>query len=645
MVSAAVKIYALIALTIILLPIFSPLVSAGRGGQMQTVEFEQYIGPDPRHNWTDTINMANATDVNAYNSYNATWVPFFENNTDIAGVLVTPPFTPIIAERDTPIGYYNWTTMHKFQLQAETVMDGASEAWFRLPMNNISTDAQITTRLWRLIVSDVNVSSITGSVVAFDEPDNVVLIYNITTDHSDPYLNLETTYGGVYDQLRWQNVTVNANYTLNMTYSKVCAPMYSGEWYYLGFTITDGSADNASLLLTNSDMFEDEYLGTLVHWDGSDDFYVADLDFSVVFTKGLSNGITGTPQIIDPGADYTHIMIRSIYEYSHTIVAGDYLSLIMPIVKANDSLVPFNVSMYVELWDSNRDWIYTGATSVIELQSTREFVVLDNEALLTCVGQTVSYINMTIYAAKQHTDDFRLYLQASNSEASTDILLRNWNLPGNDNWTRVYYGGFNVFSHMYINQSYWNQTNYSVIVIPIEEADTPESRYEDYQDWQIYIKDESGTTAFEYLLDTIYAVILEPIVRALWTLAGMAFDFWFWFMDNTVGRFLDSPWWGTIKGIGQFIWDIVRFLVDALEWFSYWGVRIIYAFSIALVYMVNVFAVVSINTGLLALTKSGNGKDLLRAFNAGWRFIFAIITLMLSLMVLAISIVAAVVPF
>jgi hypothetical protein len=61
--------------------------------------------------------------------------------------------------------------------------------------------------------------------------------------------------------------------------------------------------------------------------------------------------------------------------------------------------------------------------------------------------------------------------------------------------------------------------------------------------------------------------------------------------------------------------------------------------------MVNIFGVISINSALLNVTKTGNGKDFVRAFSAGWKFILAIIGLLLSLAIMAISIVSAVVPF
>jgi predicted signal transduction protein with EAL and GGDEF domain len=103
--------------------------------------------------------------------------------------------------------------------------------------------------------------------------------------------------------------------------------------------------------------------------------------------------------------------------------------------------------------------------------------------------------------------------------------------------------------------------------------------------------------------------------------------------------------WNKLKAIGQWVWHTIQMVFDALEWFTYWAVREIYAFSMAIVYIVNVFGVISINSALLAVVRTGNGKDFVKAFRAGWKFVFAIISLLLSLAIMAISIVGAVVPF
>jgi hypothetical protein len=179
-------------------------------------------------------------------------------------------------------------------------------------------------------------------------------------------------------------------------------------------------------------------------------------------------------------------------------------------------------------------------------------------------------------------------------------------------------------------------------VIPIEEPESEQEIVAAYQKWNAYLLGYDGAIliflkGLGINLTWWADMVKDIIIGTIKWVVGLIH----WALDWLIS----SGWADILKGIANFIKDVIEFVVDALEWFSYWGVRAIYSVSICIVYMVNVFGVISINSALLNLSKSGSGKDFIRAFQMGWKFILAIITLLFSMALMAISIVSAVVPF
>jgi len=194
-----------------------------------------------------------------------------------------------------------------------------------------------------------------------------------------------------------------------------------------------------------------------------------------------------------------------------------------------------------------------------------------------------------------------------------------------------------------LTSTHWVNTNQSIIVIPVHTPNTTAEIRE------LLLKFEAFIGPHKSLWDDIRKFMTDV---ALWTLKA-AIGVANWVIDHIPGlrAFLDSIMKGLnaigkfFAGIGLWLYKAITWLIDALQWFAYWMVRIIYSMSLAIVYIVNVFGVISINSALFAVTKTGHGKDFVRAFQSGWKFVLTIITLMISLGILAVSIVGAVVPF
>jgi len=204
---------------------------------------------------------------------------------------------------------------------------------------------------------------------------------------------------------------------------------------------------------------------------------------------------------------------------------------------------------------------------------------------------------------------------------------------------------FVPFGYFGLDSWYNTMTNQTIVVIPVYTPSTPEGILEKMQNFEAYLT--NGNKTEHGILKSI-----ADFVSWLWMQVLKHWvDFVDWVCSLPVIRDLINLILGALGavfkffyGIGVWLWDAVTFLFDALEWFSYWAVRLVYSFSIVIVYIINVFGVISINSALFAVVRTGNGKDFVKAFRAGWKFVFAVISLLLSLAIMAVSIVAAVVP-
>jgi len=624
--------------------IFSPLVSSGRGGARKvSVETEVNVDADPDHNWSILCNIANDTDTAKYNSYTTTWAGFFENNTDLKGILATPPYPPVIVGRNTTTSSFNLTVVQKFRLESNLVMDGSSEWWVRLPINNISVHAAIQVRVYQAEHSLMNISSITREGVTFSDPDDIFLIYNQTADADSP------TFGNYSDSafrfqapdmLRYFNTTLAENYSYNFTYFKVNAPLFPNEWYFIAFTLNDLEQDTVELLVSNSDMFEDETYVTWTYYQGTQNYYPIDLDYSMLFVKGMANGLTGTPVLTTVDSNYTDYAIWTRLSYVHTIVAGDYFNLILPVV--HNANVPYNLTLTVAGFAANGTNIWQHS-HVFRMNNSVDKIV-STKNLTSDAGWVVHHVCFILQVSINNASGFHVFLsvpepgiERAYTQCYYQVYESYW-----PHYSILERQWFIVFAHMYIDSTYWVHSNYPIVVIPIEEPESEQEIVAAYQKWKAYLLGWDG--ALWIVLEsfginlTWWADIVKGLVLGVvkWVVGLIH-----WALD----LFISSGWADILRGIANFIKDVVEFVVDALEWFSYWGVRAIYSVSICIVYMVNVFGVISINSALLNLSKSGSGKDFIRAFQMGWKFILAIITLLFSMALMAISIVSAVVPF
>lgn len=679
------------------LNIVAPAVQAGGGKSNRVVVQEQDIvmNAPGDFGWTALQNIANASDYQ-YLDYNLTWIPFLNNNTDITGVLIHNLFAP--ATWETDLVNRNLSLGSYFRVLPQDIISGVSEAWFRLPVTNVPSDATISMTVYR--VSDpiaFNMSFSGFGIPDFDSGHNVELVYDITLD---PLQSNVTVYpyerpdNAWVNYKRWQNISVvGANDTLyyNFTYVKACFGLFPNEYYFVEFDITLLNTNKVGLLLSSGDFGSDDKNNSWFWMNGNDYYLPIDLDTSFICTQGMSVGITGigTREAHKLGTTWPAFYINA------SIPMGRLINVPTGYVFFN-AIIPFLLNLTYddearlvpEVFFCNESgsdsYFHEAYPDDIYSESTYNFLML-SENLSSHVGESIDHIRMSIRIENNDTPisgmppapaiKFWGTPMPYNETIAgyTDLYWYGQNPGGTIEWRMFEKQWFVPFGYYSLDNNYWVNTNQPIITVPANNPITfskideviQKFKLRLYANWTpdvpagldlIFSKDfwAGVGDGLKWLWECEKEIMVWTAKTAWWvfehTSLGLLLTPWYWLYrwardHNTSLLGLGGLLWNKLKAIGQWLWETIELVFDALEWFGYWSVRVIYAFSMAIVYIVNVFGVISINSALLAVARTGNGKDFVKAFRAGWKFVFAIISLLLSLAIMAIAIVGAVVPF
>jgi hypothetical protein len=706
----AIQGFAYIVVALFALNVMVPVAQAGgKSGKIVTQDQLVVLNAPSDLNWTALQNIANGTDYK-YLDYNLTWLPFFQNNTDLTGVLVHNLFPP--ATWETNLTDNNLSVGSFFRILPQDIISGASEMWFRLPVADIPSTATISMSVYRVADPVIFNMSFDG----FSDPDfyvgqSIQLVYDITLDPSA--INITTRNNAPQnawvDYKRWQNISVvGANDTLyyNFTYLKACFGLFPNEYYFVEFDITTLTHSPMKLLLSSGDFGSDDRNNTWF-WMNGDDYYLPiDLDTSFVCTVGMSNGITGLGVRYDKRETSTptgyawHMYEDPMYIVNASIPINRFINAGAGFVYFNLA-VPFFLNLsktdQIELWvnviycqfeDSDvgfhHTWIFT-PTNYYHDSAYNFFIATENLTAYTGnyihhIRLEMKFMNNVTMTGTPHGDAVKFWgtRQMVNDVYGgfSDIYFRGFdNVSKEWKWTMAEKDWFIPFGYYSLDAKWWETTEMPIITVPANNPITPSKIDEVIQKFKLtVIRNQTSTYGGDVILSKEFWGTVGNGLSSLWDMekalwGEFAKGAW-WFLEHTSLALLLSQWywlykyaekeakahnitvldlmgllWNKLKAIGQWVWHMIQLVFDALEWFTYWAVREIYAFSIAIVYIVNVFGVISINSALLAVARTGNGKDFVKAFRAGWRFVFAIISLLLSLAIMAISIVGAVVPF
>jgi hypothetical protein len=570
-----------------------------------------------------------------------------------------------------------------FRLTPDTIMDGASEVWFRLPVLNIPTNATIVVRVARVAEpTNFNLSFATLAMPVFNDVSKLQTVSEITLNPND--VNLSTDYylypNTWINYKRWLNVSApsdNGTYYYNFTYVKNCFGLFPNEWYFIEFDVLAYYADDMKLCFSPSDFGDDGRYNSWIWLNGTSYYFPVDLDTAFVCTYGVSNGITGIGTRIDhrAGTSGNKFHINASIPIGQTInaTANHWFNFVVPMFintsiigkmrlwlfvdfySSYDDSVCFHHQYYALIGYGTNNWDFD--TSYVKIINSTDLTAHD--------GVFIDHIRFDInmlgwgnaYEHPANATAVKLWGTQKAKNCSSSSYGGVFNSVG---FTDLYWEGhigtyptwltsktmyekqwFVPFGYFGLDSWYNTMTNQTIVVIPVYTPSTPEGIVEKIQNFEAYLK--KG--------DSIVRAVFDSIAGFVIWLGKKILDLWVDLVDWGLGLFGLPPlseWEGIIfpffYGIALWLWDVITFVFDALEWFSYWAVRLVYSFSIMIVYIVNVFGVISINSALFAVVRTGNGKDFVKAFQAGWKFVFAIISLLLSLSIMAISIVAAVVP-
>ena len=681
------KIYVAISfVTILILGIFPPSVSAmvtgnSPSGRTVTVHQPFKINQDPRFNFTSSMNEANKTDMSLSN-YNLTVKPFLTNNSDKAGIVITPFLAPLIFNRTVPgmsisIGSY-------FMLAPQDIMDGTSEIYYRCPIVDIAPLTH-TVRIRVYAVNDpinFNMSYSAFGTPIFNSDETQGLIYDMTDDPTDgnvrfegaSYWEIPETYiDSGYTHPNWimQQVQYPNTTAMNFTWFKICIGLFPSEWYFFSIDYTDPHAGEIKLAVSPCDFGQDGKENSWLYTNGHNYYEYFDFDTTMIVTYGISNGITGIGVRENKGIAI--LDSRSIFHMNASIPFGrvidkDYLNIIVPYM-LNTSVHPHlellivNITLYASYDDSNpfARQVYIEA----QLTGTYNFFIksvwvnffklsgtyLDHIRVdFNVQGGTGAYARATMIKLWGTRD-------ANTSTTSSDVR------PG---FTDIYWTahtlnykfyllqekqGFVPYGYYGLSNSNYASTEINAIVITGNTPKTPLGIFiaiQKYRFTAIAVNISDGVRQFIHESTGFVLKMLDDIEKYL-DPAILLFSPWLWTAYHWVkGDLMQTPLmsglFNFLRGIGIFLWQVIDFVIDAIQWFSYWCVRFVYSFSLIMVYLVNVYGVISICSGLMAYSRTGKGKDFYRAFKNGWNVCYGIIAFLLAMMILAISTLGAVIP-
>jgi len=433
----------------------------------------------------------------------------------------------------------------------------------------------------------------------------------------------------------------------NFSYLKLWAPLHPDEWYILHFNIDDPNRDQVRLLFSPCDFGDDQVYNTWFdHGDSEGDhtFVQVDLDTSIMALTGMPNGISGmnlTKIDFDTPSNNVYVSHRRTYPEEPTIQASWYASMVLPIVNTSDS-DPANVLFTIKV-KSDGSWHTLVTDQTAEIDGTLDQIV-EASSLSAYAGEDLQEIQWILKCDHEY---HRIYLSSSDNpivdegRAPTEIYETS-ETPSNLRET-VW---FNLFGYFSIGDVSYVLSKYEIVVLdmeePVGEANITLALQEYWASvhsppdlWDIITIPFRG---FGYTLDFMLwwakDVLIDMTVRAIQLVLGTIFQ---WLKDLGILDFL--------YGIGVFIWQIVEFLIDAIEWFGYWGVKVINILIVGTIYVVGVLTVTTLSSGAHKGLKHRSLEIFVETLEAGWEKIWSIIILIISLILFAVSIVSAIVPF
>lgn len=563
-------------------------------------------------------------DIQRVNNYNMTIKPFFENHTDMKGIVQYPLSLPqkYLFNYSSPGAFFydEMVLAFPFTPSKQITFGTASEVWFRLPISNISLSFTTKIRLsvWKLYMNDPY------NLVLEDDIDDCYMtnssmgetVYDVIFDEY-VYKDTSTTgypSGTMTDSILQYETEANFSYNsndisfdYNFTYVRCNAPFETGVQYVVLtqlYTIEPlGGGLQYEFYFTDTDNNRDKVFLSQLNLGGTMYNISADFDTVALITDmASSNAFSVNPT--DENVSYYF----SWFNPNSTLETSDYITFQMPFFARDNGNL--SVSLVISSTPTGTD-----NTSLIQNFSFKPgtnnllFNFTFGDPLLTFARMT---LNVTLLNQTGRKVDFAFTW----SEDGKTIIRQS----------------YSPFSHYYrLNATpvlryvvsptqieYIPIDQYTVFVVP-NPYDIEASRafVQEAKNIQadIYLRNTVGVET-ESLWLSVFDFIMTFIFGATWIGAKLLADY---LINSPLGGF--ANWLRTtllpfvIDGITAFcyfIYDILDFVVHALSWIATHSMQLLALWSVMMVYLLAVYAV---NGVCSAVTKSRRGRKKGDIFN------------------------------
>lgn len=610
---------------LILVQLNSPIISA----QVVDVDAIIFFEPD-NFNYTKTINMANLTD-GKYGNFETTIKPFLENNTDINGRLISPLLFPYVFETNIS----NISTGSFFRLTQDQIMSGSSQMWARIPIENLSNSSVINVRLYRSWSSptNFNVTYDAKGEPVFKNSFSVKEIFNLTENRNEQNLTW-------HDTIRGNTVEV-LNRTLNFTYFKLDAPLFSGDWYFLHFRITNIS-NNVSILFSPCDFGNDNQFNTWLYINNTNTFLEADLDTTLILTTGMGSGIAGaSTDITDANYDKSWWIYNVTIDKTLTAPDDRYLNWIIPLYSSQNISLNYSVQ------------IYNGNSLITEFNRTSEFFINGKDFIIESLDfnaflpQTITNVVLYIFTDMANSTYLQLFTEAENTQTKTDffnVFSNNTPYPYGSTETRnITYYGFSLFGYINFESSFWSNVVANFAIIYAEQPSTDLFLIILYGAYraQLFVQNH-----FWDIIELIRFGFSSRLFLSQARNSELLFLFPLQLVDIILGKLLQNDPLGEIgklaMSIGTYIWEKLDFIIPALLWIAHISVKAFYAVFVESLYFIGIFSTLATMEATKAFftAKKGNKRmAFIDAINAGWARVYRLIALLMAVIIFCFSIV------
>lgn len=598
--------------------LFMPLVAAEQTRDMDVVF---YVQSNPNLKYTQVLNVANITDEK-YTNWNATVRPFMENNTDIKGRTLIPLTFPHIF--DLP-ATNNIALSQYIRFSPEQVMNGASEFWVRVPVENLATNAIINVRLYRTWVSSMSFW-VSHDAAGPHYVSGTRLIYNMT-DTSDPANHI------YHDCVR--NHTVNLlDHTLNFTWVKISAPIIPKDNYVIYMNITNITND-VKLAVTACDLADDDIYRSALFTDDNNVEMDMDLDMPVIFTVGMGGGVSGARcDITNNTYNYFYWMHNRTVGRMIKNATGANLTYIVPYITNETENITFGVLVY-----QNMTLVTTHVLTHNDVRG-KQFVCgyVDMTGLMPGpAGLYISHVVLFIRINATNATNLRIFL-ATETDTQTDGLqvygfFGNAILPG-VMWYSVH--GFSTFGYLEFENSYWDNIQAQFILMEYEEPTTTIGILRIYQRMQMALYTDDGNHI------------------GFWDLVAWGADM---FLSLLIPAYLVVKHWEEVKGaalelltvlfgdaavsFGISIWQNITASIPALVALGFISAKAFYGIMITLVYFIFISSCVLVCECSLSWARAwpnGGFAAFTATLNNGWPRVWFMIDLLIKLVTIALII-------